>query len=397
MPEFTPKNHDANPFELTKSYAEISTEEGNIGVIYLYDTIRMEPWWGFSPNTFRELVGYLGDVDEYRLRILSPGGSTVAAFAIVTEIKRLIGKGKTIVSEVESAASAATVVALACSDVKISATGWWMIHPARSDDGLTTVADKTKAISRLEKIDEQMLALYAKASGLDEAEIQQLMDDETYLTGSEAIERGFCSAALDFETDATEAIANASRSDSESSATRQAFLDSVCAEVVSNRRKAAKKGGDPVAETELKSNPCATLEDIESIAPEASAEWQLGQIKSKHTIEQVTDAWRAEEKRQMDEMRAENVQLKKDLAAKSPDAKDGDDDDGPLGQGRPQSGGTPSGDPEAITNWETEQKRLVDGGMTKAEATRQMVKEAPEMHDAYREAIAKKFQPKRRR
>ena len=381
-----PKSTDIN------SFGEIvAAAEGPVGVIYLYDSIGLDSWWTFTPTLFRELVADLGDVKSYAIRILSGGGSTVAAFAIASEIKRLVSKGKTVVAEVEAAASAATVVALACSEIKISATGWWMIHHASSDDGVTNAIQKQKSIDRLVKVNAQLVELYWNQSNQSREQIESLMTEETFLSGTEAIEMEFATSVLEFDTEASQALAAADLDSLCSSEDRMALLSSVCASV-SSSRPAAQEGGDLMSEKSTEPEVVvATIEQIEAMAPTAESDWKLGQLKAKSTIDQVRDNWRAEEASQhettlaaLSEANDTIAPLKAaaDTAAAAAAADANDDDEGPLGQQR--EGKEKGGATDAVAEWKERQKTVMaEDGLSRQQATKWLIKNESDLFARY--------------
>lgn len=169
--------------------AEATGEEATL---YLYDIIcddewDAEWWGGVAPESFvKELNAISAPV--IHLRINSPGGSVFGARAIEAAIRAHPSK---IVAHVDGyAASAASLVAVACDEIEILKGAFLMIHKAWSfvvgnaDEIMETAA-------LLEKIDESLAKTYADKSGLDVADIAAMMAAETWMDGDEAVEKGF--------------------------------------------------------------------------------------------------------------------------------------------------------------------------------------------------------------
>lgn len=161
--------------------------------VYIYEEI--DSFWGVAAQDFvRELAGI--KASTIHLRINSPGGDVFDALAIHNALKRHPAE---IVSHVDGlAASAASIVALAGDRVLMGAGAFMMIHNAWGiaigDAGtLRQVADT------LEKITDSLVGIYATRTGKSADEIQQLLDDETWLSAEEAIEGGFADETEEVE------------------------------------------------------------------------------------------------------------------------------------------------------------------------------------------------------
>jgi ATP-dependent Clp protease protease subunit len=157
--------------------------------IYIYDVIG-EDWWtggGVTADKFMKAVED-SKASTIHLRINSPGGDVFEARAIVSYMQR---SNVTFIAHVDAlAASAASVIAVAASEVLMAPGSMMMIHNA------WTLAMGDKHAMRdtavlLEKIDGTIADDYAAKTGMDRAEIAALMDAETWLTPEEAKEQGF--------------------------------------------------------------------------------------------------------------------------------------------------------------------------------------------------------------
>lgn len=68
-------------------------------------------------------------------------------------------------------------------------------------------------------------------------------------------------------------------------------------------------------------------------------------------------------------------------------------DDEQLGEGGKQSGGGSGFDGDAVKQWKQRQKELCAEGMDLADATRQLIHDEPELHEAYKQAVAENYVP----
>lgn len=153
--------------------------------IYLYDAIG--DWYGIGAETIARALREL-DGKDVSLRINSPGGDVFEGRAMATAIANHKGKVTAYIDGL--AASAATYVALAASEVVMAQGSFFMIHNAwtlamgNADD-----LDETSALLR--KVDDSIVADYRRKTGADEAQLRDWMKAETWFTADEARQHGF--------------------------------------------------------------------------------------------------------------------------------------------------------------------------------------------------------------
>lgn len=127
------------------------------------------------------------------LRINSPGGSVFGGIAIRTALLQ----HKAVKScHIEGlCASAATLPALACDNVRIAEDAFVMIHdPTMISWG--DAEDMSKSAALLEKIAQRMANIYAERMRITVADARQLMRDETWWDSQEAVDAKFCDGLL---------------------------------------------------------------------------------------------------------------------------------------------------------------------------------------------------------
>lgn len=133
------------------------------------------------------------------VRLNSPGGSVFAAMAIKRLLEARAAVSSVTIEVVGLAASAATLITCAIGCPVSMATGAMMlIHPVRLDTfGADYTADELReAADGLEKVRESIRAIYRARTGLEDAQLDGLMDKESYLTADEAIAMHFADAKL---------------------------------------------------------------------------------------------------------------------------------------------------------------------------------------------------------
>lgn len=183
---------------MNKWHPEIQAKDSDISdnaTINIYDIIGEDYWYGqgmtakIVSNVLRRNKG--GDI---LVNINSPGGDYFEGLAIYNLLKE--HDGKVTIRVVGMAASAASVVACAGTEVKIAEAGFIMIHNAWH------VAIGNKNVMRdhadtLEKFDETMIRIYEKKTGLSTDELRDMCDAETWITGKDAVEMGFATQYID--------------------------------------------------------------------------------------------------------------------------------------------------------------------------------------------------------
>lgn len=163
--------------------------------IILYAGIGQD-WWGdgsmISAKQFSDELKKLdASVDEITVRINSPGGDVFDGVAIYNRLKQ--HKAKVTVYIDGLAASIASIIALAGDEIYIGEGALYMVHlPWTFAYGNRMELDNT--VSRLLDVEEQMISIYAKKSGLERSEIKSLLEAETWMGADEAVEKGFVTA-----------------------------------------------------------------------------------------------------------------------------------------------------------------------------------------------------------
>ena len=152
--------------------------------VYLYDAIG--GWFGITANDFVRELNDL-DVEEIELHINSPGGSVYDGIAIRNA---LIQHEATITVIVDGlAASAASYIALAGDEVVMAPNSELMVHDA-SGVCLGWAEDMRKTAEDLDRISDNIAAMYADKAGGDAKAWRKVMLAETWYTADEAVIAG---------------------------------------------------------------------------------------------------------------------------------------------------------------------------------------------------------------
>ena len=145
-----------------------------------------------TPKLFREELSAVTS-KNICVRINSNGGDVFAAQAIATCLKECSANGKTVTCKIDGiCASAAVMVALACEHISIANGAYMMIHkPFSWMCGYYNADEAEKQVNALNKIQEGIVDAYVARTGLNEKECNKLINQETWLTAKEAVEKGF--------------------------------------------------------------------------------------------------------------------------------------------------------------------------------------------------------------
>jgi ATP-dependent Clp protease protease subunit len=99
-------------------------------------------------------------------------------------------KAKIIVHIDGLAASAASFLAMAGDEIEIAEGGFVMIHNAYTI-AMGDARELRRSAEMLDTVNNTIIDVYAARTKGDRKKITQMMDDETWMTGAEAVENGF--------------------------------------------------------------------------------------------------------------------------------------------------------------------------------------------------------------
>lgn len=179
----------------------VRNENDESRTLFLNGEISDETWYGdeVTPKLFKEeLQSGEGDITVW---INSPGGDVFAAAQIYNMLMDY--KGNVTVKIDGLAASAASVIAMAGTEVQMSPVAMMMIHnPATIAIGDSS--EMKKAIDMLDEVKESIMNAYEIKTGLSRSRISHLMDAESWFNAKKAVELGFADKLL-FSKEETEA------------------------------------------------------------------------------------------------------------------------------------------------------------------------------------------------
>lgn len=181
----------------TKKYFQIKKKTDKKGEIFIYGDIVSEEWFANEVTApgFKQQLDELGNVSEIDVHINSSGGDVFEGHAIYNMLK--IHKAKINIYIDSLAASIASVIAMSGDTIFMHKNSFLMIH----NSWIMTVGNAKElrdTADLLDKTDEASNQAYLdRALNISEEELKELLDAETWLTASEALEKGFIDEILE--------------------------------------------------------------------------------------------------------------------------------------------------------------------------------------------------------
>ena len=178
--------------------ASVSDDEGEIT---LYgDVVSQQPvdWWTgepepglfITPEGFMEDLAAVKDKSRITVKLNSCGGDLYTGIAIHNALKALKGDVNVVVEGI--AASAASVIMCAGDTVTVYPGSLVMIH------GVSVmlwdymnIQDMKQLMKGMDASERAVAEIYNAKTGIDTDTLRGMMTRETWLTGSEAVEKGF--------------------------------------------------------------------------------------------------------------------------------------------------------------------------------------------------------------
>lgn len=205
-------NNSFIPINIRRSCYAMVNESGNVAEITMYgDIVESQPtdWWTGEPipGTYIVQDEFLKDLDtvvasgceKLVLRMNSYGGDAGVSIVIHNRIRELAQSGIETSCIVDGVAmSGGSLIMCACDNVKVNPSSLVMIHKAwcrlvggYNADELRNLADQNDAW------DKAQISIYTRKCKLSETVISHMMSETTYMTGKEAVDKGFADELLE--------------------------------------------------------------------------------------------------------------------------------------------------------------------------------------------------------
>jgi ATP-dependent protease ClpP protease subunit len=191
-----------------KSYA-MAMSDGENAEIKLYGDIvaeRPKDWWTDEPveddyiiaSEFLEDLKQVQSAKKITLRIHSVGGDAFEAITIHNRIRELKAE---VVAKVDGVAmSGGSMIMCAADSIQVNPSSLIMIHKCSHRLMGYYNSDELQQVIHLnDAVDKAQSEIYSRKTGLSNDVVLALMADTTYMTGVEAVEKGFADVLTDEE------------------------------------------------------------------------------------------------------------------------------------------------------------------------------------------------------
>lgn len=195
-----------NAATANKFWNVVTSNDTDSAEITLYgDVLDSLPrdWWTneviegqyITPEGFMDDLAAVRGKSEVVIKLNSCGGDVYTGIAIHNALKGLSGHKTVIVEGI--AASAASVIACAGDEVQVYPGSIMMIHGVSTmfADWMT-LADLKKAVKSVDAVERSLAAIYSTKTGIEAEAVRNMMANELWMTGAQAIEKGFADTML---------------------------------------------------------------------------------------------------------------------------------------------------------------------------------------------------------
>ena len=196
---------------ITRPFYTMATKEGNKAEISLYgEIVEQQPtdFWG-TPIKGEFIIGseFLEDLkqvegcSEITIRMNSKGGDAGTSILIHNRLRELASKGTKLVCIVDAMAmSGGSLIMCACDNVRVNPSSLIMIHKCWSLLIGGYNADELRSMAKAsDAYDEAQASIYERKTKLSKTQILHMMADTTYMSGKEAVDKGFADEVLNEE------------------------------------------------------------------------------------------------------------------------------------------------------------------------------------------------------
>lgn len=172
--------------------------------VTIYDVIGEDMWTG-GGFTAKRMSGALRAIgkNDVTVKVNSPGGDMFEGIAIYNLLRE--HPAKVTIDVMGWAASAASIIAMAGDEIRMGLGTFMMVHNAWGVV-IGNRHDMRDAAKLFDGFDSAIADIYEARTGMKRVAIEKLMDAETFMGPSQAVENGFADIVLeDLTADAGEA------------------------------------------------------------------------------------------------------------------------------------------------------------------------------------------------
>jgi ATP-dependent protease ClpP protease subunit len=177
------------------SESPLAASGDDANTITIFDVIGEDMWTGggVTVNRISAALRSIGN-NDVTVRINSPGGDLFEGVAIFNALRA--HPAKVTVEVLGWAASAASIIAMAGDEIRMGLGTFMMVHNAWGIV-IGNRHDMRDAASLFDGFDGSIVDIYEARTGRKRADIEKLMDAETFMGPSEAVKNGFADVVDD--------------------------------------------------------------------------------------------------------------------------------------------------------------------------------------------------------
>ncbi len=202
----------SKPFavNIQRDFYAMATVDGSSAVITMYgDIVEQQPtdWWTGKPiegqyiieSEFLEDLKQVEKCTNITIRMNSCGGDAGVSVLIHNRLRELANSGTNLTCIVDGVAmSGGSLIMCACDTVKVNPSSLIMIHKCWCFLFGGYNADELRNMAKTnDAYDKSQISIYQRKTGLTDTVLSHMMSDTTYMTGKEALEKGFADELME--------------------------------------------------------------------------------------------------------------------------------------------------------------------------------------------------------
>ena len=204
-----PKKARPAAVDIRRPVYAMATTDGESAEITMYGDIyeqRPTDWLG-NPvegefvllSDFMEDLEQIASCKEINIRMNSYGGDAGVSITIHNRLRELARSGAKLTCIVDGVAmSGGSLIMCACDTVKVNPSSLVMIHKCWTFIFGGYNADEMRELAaRNDAWDKAQISIYKRKTGMSDTVLSHMMSDTTYMTGGEAMDKGFADEVLE--------------------------------------------------------------------------------------------------------------------------------------------------------------------------------------------------------
>lgn len=185
------------PSDVLAKWSErpLAAESDDPNTISIYDVIGEDMWTGggFTAKRMSAALRSIGK-NSVTVKINSPGGDMFEGIAIYNLLRE--HPAKVTIDVMGWAASAGSIIAMAGDEIRMGLGTFMMVHNAWGVV-VGNRHDMAEGSKLFEGFDSAIVDIYEARTGMSRKAIEKLMDAESFMGPTEAVEKGFADSVAD--------------------------------------------------------------------------------------------------------------------------------------------------------------------------------------------------------